>query len=144
MLRNTIQALLEEAVGELYHEGKLGEPPLPALRIDPSPRREFGHYSSNIALLLAARTQTTPSRVGGLIKETMEARMPSCKELVEKIEVAPSGFINFFLTSTALVHQLERIIKDPYGGVPQDGKGKNILLEYSQPNTHKEFHIGHV
>ena len=26
----------------------------------------------------------------------------------------------------------------------KEGKGKHVMIEYSQPNTHKEFHVGHL
>jgi len=29
-------------------------------------------------------------------------------------------------------------------GQNKNGKGKKIMIEYSQPNTHKEFHVGHL
>ncbi len=62
----------------------------------------------------------------------------------EKIE-AKGPYINFFLSRNKIAHEtLKKILKekDKYGS---SSKGKEkIMIEFSQANTHKAFHIGHV
>lgn len=77
------------------------------------------------------------------------------KELVGKLgtgdhsieSVSAAGpYVNITLRSGDLA---ARIIKDvetakaAYGHT-EDGAGKQVLIEYAQPNTHKEIHIGHL
>jgi arginyl-tRNA synthetase len=55
---------------------------------------------------------------------------------VERAEVAGAGFINFFLSREALVPKEQAI--------PQVYAGKRVMVEYTDPNPFKEFHIGHL
>ncbi|MDD5341695.1 MAG: arginine--tRNA ligase [Patescibacteria group bacterium] len=55
-------------------------------------------------------------------------------------------YLNFWLDFSKVAELTLREIKKERGdyGLNQNGKGKKVMIEYSQPNTHKEFHIGHV
>ncbi|MCX6781957.1 MAG: arginine--tRNA ligase [Candidatus Magasanikbacteria bacterium] len=57
--------------------------------------------------------------------------------LVEKIE-AIGPYVNFHL-NTAQAAKLILLKKEK-----KQKTGKKIMVEYSQPNTHKEFHVGHL
>lgn len=80
-----------------------------------------GDYATNAAL------------VGKVDAQELAAKLTV--EGVEKIEVV-GKFINFFLSRDALVPQPHHI--------PQQYAGKKIMVEYTQPNPFKEFHIGHL
>jgi arginyl-tRNA synthetase len=65
-------------------------------------------------------------------------------ELIEKIEeVGP--YVNFYLNSKKVAEiVIDTIKKDEnYGKNELDG-GKKVVVEFSQANTHKAFHIGHL
>jgi len=52
--------------------------------------------------------------------------------------------VNFFLNSQILAKEtLDAIDKKDFGS-SRIGKGKKVMIEYAQPNTHKAFHIGHL
>ncbi len=76
------------------------------------------------------------------LKEKIQA-----KGVIKKVEnVGP--YLNFYLNGRFLSKQvLKEIAKkaDKYGArkLPKEKK-ETIMLEYSQPNTHKEFHVGHL
>ncbi len=63
---------------------------------------------------------------------------------VDKVEVA-GGFVNFYLSKEFFTKSVEEILKE-------DGKygqtnlldDQKILIEHTQPNPFKEFHIGHL
>lgn len=67
------------------------------------------------------------------------------KKGFEKIE-AIGPYINFFLDSKKVAHDLlSKIAKDKKNyGSNIEGKGKKFMMEFSQPNTHKAFHVGHI
>jgi arginyl-tRNA synthetase len=99
----------------------------------------FGDYSTSIALKLAKTLKKNPIMVAEEIKKNLPEN-----DLVEKIEVLKPGFLNFWLSKNKLVNELDQILlqQDSYGKNP--GPGKEILLEFGQPNTHKIPHIGHL
>ncbi|KKR89306.1 MAG: hypothetical protein UU36_C0035G0004 [Candidatus Uhrbacteria bacterium GW2011_GWE2_41_1153] len=66
-------------------------------------------------------------------------------KFIEKIE-ASGPYVNFTLNMDAFGQSVLAEIKEKnteYGN-QNVGNGKKILVEYAQPNTHKEFHVGHV
>ncbi|MBM2818145.1 MAG: hypothetical protein HW401_735 [Parcubacteria group bacterium] len=102
----------------------------------------FGDYSSNVALAYAKEMKIKPRELAEKIAE--EIRKKKIKEF-EKIEVAGAGFINFFLSKEFFATSLSNEIKagENFGG-NESLKGKKIIIEYTDPNPFKEFHIGHL
>lgn len=64
-------------------------------------------------------------------------------EGVEKIEVV-GKFINFFLSRNAIAKEVEAAATQEKWGTNDLYKGKKIMVEYTDPNPFKEFHIGHL
>jgi len=86
---------------------------------------------------------------------------------IDRVEVAPPGFINVFLTEASLISQMNRLLKlekavgtgqdarvtrhvsrknqdMTHDTLPPDTRAKRVLVEFAHPNTHKAFHIGHL
>ncbi len=62
-------------------------------------------------------------------------------------DIQTSGpYINFFIDRTALAKNviLEILLQKDNFGKLDFGKGKTTMVEFSQPNTHKAFHVGHI
>jgi arginyl-tRNA synthetase len=97
-----------------------------------------GDYSTNIAMLISKELQKNPTDVA---KEIV-SNIPK-SEYVEKAVVAGSGFINFFVSDTYLAKEMEEISKDDYFDL-EEKKGRNIVIEYTDPNPFKILHIGHL
>lgn len=60
--------------------------------------------------------------------------------------VSDGPYINIFLDKKKISKLvLQEILKqkEKYGSLKL-GTGKQVMIEYSQPNTHKEFHVGHL
>lgn len=100
---------------------------------------DFGDYSSNIALSHKPPREFAEKEVEKLKKDKKLA------ELVEKIEIAGPGFINFWLKKDLLVSNLIQIAseKENYG-TSDSGKAKLAIVEYSSPNIAKPFGVGHL
>ncbi len=63
-----------------------------------------------------------------------------------KEAVSDGPYVNIFLDKKVLARMVLGEIskkKESYGNFTA-GRGKKVMIEYSQPNTHKEFHIGHL
>jgi arginyl-tRNA synthetase len=55
-------------------------------------------------------------------------------------------YVNFFLNQEKIAGNVISDIlkqKEKYGSNAK-GKGKTFMMEFSQPNTHKAFHVGHI
>lgn len=103
-----------------------------------------GDYSSNVALILSKTVKKPPREVAvQIVKELSEDT--ELAEIVEKIDVAGPGFINFYLTQNALLNELKEVKKEKGKfGSDKSLKNKKIMVEFTDPNPFKEFHIGHL
>jgi arginyl-tRNA synthetase len=103
-----------------------------------SENEHFGDYTSNVALQLAnqkvEKSYQSPREIANGILEELD--LPS---YLESIEVAGPGFINFFISDKVLVEDLKKPL-DKFS----HKESFKYLIEYGQPNTHKEIHIGHL
>lgn len=61
---------------------------------------------------------------------------------VDKYEIK-GEYINFYINPSFIAQTVCPDINKNFGK-NQLGEKKRLMLEFSQPNTHKEFHIGHV
>src|SRR3989344_9234474 len=99
-------------------------------------RPEFGDYSSNVAMV----SKGNPLEAAEEFKKKLEK-----SDLFEKVEVAGPGFLNFFISPEVFIKNIEKITeeKDGYG---RNGAlaGKKTIVEYTDLNPFKEFHIGHL
>jgi arginyl-tRNA synthetase len=101
-----------------------------------------GDYSTNVAMVFAKQIKTSPKDLAEKIKIELEKNLP--KE-ISKIEVAGPGFINFYLSRDFFVDSVTDILnkKDDWGN-NKILDGKKVMVEYTDPNPFKPFHIGHL
>lgn len=104
---------------------------------------DHGDYSTNIAMQVKRKGFPTPWDLANEIVNTW--RTLGLPEYLVKIEVAKPGFINIWAKTGVLGTEIERVLKekDKYGS-SKIGKKQGIMFEFSHPNTHKLFHIGHL
>lgn len=102
----------------------------------------YGDYASNIALALAKAVGRNPRELAQAIVEKLQE---SQSKDIESISIAGAGFINFTLSDSFLRKSLSHIIsKDVEWGKGDALSGEKIMVEYTDPNPFKEFHIGHL
>ncbi|MEO5927837.1 MAG: arginine--tRNA ligase [Patescibacteria group bacterium] len=92
---------------------------------------------------LAKQQGKSPADIAKQIAADLTKSVAPGEDIVETA-VAAGPYVNITLNTGALVL---RVVKDietrPDFGVVEDGKGHELMLEYAQPNTHKEIHVGH-
>lgn len=108
-----------------------------------TPRRKgFGDFSTNVALIAASKTGHKPRDIAEKIVSQIN-NMGS--EIIEKIEIAGPGFINFFLKDKSFVGQLKKIYDSPDTyGKSDFGVGKKVIVEFVSANPTGYLHFGHA
>lgn len=88
---------------------------------------------------LAKALRKGPPQISG---EVAKALKPN--DLIESA-VAAGPYVNFKLKASGLGKlALEPILKGSFFGQPLLASTPKTMIEYSQPNTHKELHVGHM
>lgn len=102
-------------------------------------KKENGDYSTNIALTLTKILKRPPMMIAEEIKNNIEKG-----SMIEKVEVASPGFINFYLKKEFLTDQINKIIEEnkKYGR-NNIGNNKKINIEFVSANPTGILHIGH-
>ncbi len=143
LMQEKIENLIREALENLNIEVK------DTVLEHPTDSR-MGDYSTNVAMSLAKKLKTNPKKLAEKIVKELNKNL---LEEVLKIEVAGAGFINFYLTQEFFVNSVKEILALPVGSRPRENKnfgqnnlfkGKKVMVEYTQPNPFKPFHIGHL
>ena len=100
-----------------------------------------GDYSTNIAMRLTKQLQKKPQEIAAVIKDALEKDL----DIIEKIEIAGPGFINFWLKKESMANIINTIIEkgDDYGS-SNTGKGLRVLEEYVSANPTGPLHCGHA
>ena len=138
-MKQKVKELLATASRRLADEGTLPAADLPEPQVDRARDRSHGEFSSNLAMVMAKRAGTRPR---DLARHLVEALPDSA--LIERVEIAGPGFLNFFLASNAYRSLVPRILtQGPDYGRSRLGAGKRVQVEFVSANPTGPLHVGH-
>lgn len=129
-LPHEVAAIVRQGIAAAQNAGELPAFPIPELRIDPPRRPEHGDYASAVALQIQKQVGKPPLAIANIVR----AHLPQAA-MIEAVEVAPPGFLNFRLSPVWLAEQVnyliaagERVFQT------SDGAGKRAQVEYVSAN----------
>jgi len=103
------------------------------------PDFKLGDIATPLSFELAKKLKKNPILIAKDIAETIV--LPKG---IEKAETT-GGYINFFFDRKYFSKEtIKKIIIDDKNYGKGSKKKEKVMVEYSQPNTHKSFHIGHL
>ena len=131
--RAAVVQALEEALGE--DAQAVGDI---ASQLAPPPKAEMGDLAFPCFPLAKVR-RMAPPRIAEQLAEAIEPGGAIAR-------VAPTGpYLNFFADSGALLGELARGLLDgSFFDAMRCDDAQRVMIEFSQPNTHKIFHVGHL
>ena len=141
-MKEVLRSLVRGAVADAVQRNLLAIADLDSVRLEISRTKDprFGDYATNAALALAGATGMKPREVAAIIVD----HLPVGQGMLERVEIAGPGFINFFLASSVwqdVLHQVHRE-KEGYGHA-REPKGFRVLLEFVSANPTGPLHVGH-
>ncbi len=137
-MKEKLQALLKLSLESLVKNDILTSAPA-KIRIDHSKDKSQGDFASNVAMVLAKQAGCNPRELALKIINAIPE-----DNLIEKLEVAGPGFINFFLSNVANNQVVEQILEQGQRyGESSHGQGQRVLLEFVSANPTGPLHVGH-
>ena len=132
MIIDQIRVMLKEALDTLDYSST-------KLNISPSSNKEFGDFSSNIALSISKELSQNPLETAQKLKEVMG---DSSLE-IDEITVSKPGFINFKISNNYYHDMLNQILENSDFGKSGHGKGKTANVEFVSANPTGPLTVGH-
>ena len=101
---------------------------------------ENGDWATNVALRYAKQAGISPL----ILAEKIVSGLGKI-EGMKSAKIAGPGFLNFELEPNEIWNGVTQAISEPESWGKNDSqKGKRVMVEYTDPNPFKEFHIGHL
>lgn len=104
---------------------------------------EHGDVATNLAMQMAKAAAKPPRVIAQSIIDALHQKS-GIADLIQSMDIAGPGFINFRLSDRAIVSVLDRISaqQDDYGTWPKNGQP--VLVEFVSANPTGPLHVGHA
>jgi arginyl-tRNA synthetase len=133
-MKNKLEQIIKEALKNLGIETE-------SVLLEHPAELIHGDYSTNVALACAKSAGQNPR---ALAEKIVEELLKNILSEIEKIEIAGPGFINFYLSKEFFGNSIKEIHNAEKWGSNTSSSGKKVMVEYTDPNPFKPFHIGHL
>jgi len=97
-----------------------------------------GDYSTNLCLKYAKTLKKNPRDVALALTASLKS------PIVEKIEIAGPGFVNFFIKKDSLTGIVEKILAEGQNFGKGERKNRKINVEFVSANPTGDLHLGHT
>ena len=128
---DSLKLNLQNAFKALGHEVSLND-----IVIEHSKDESHGDFATNCAMKFCRLFGLRPNQVADLIVSKLDM------ELIDKVEIALPGFINFYIKNTSLSKVVEDIISKGDNFGRGESKGKKVNVEFVSANPTGLLHIG--
>jgi len=137
-IRSSIEEGLRQALSELAEDFQLEA--MPQIILEQPNQRAHGNWATNLAMVLTKQVKRPPREIAELLK----SRFQDKSGLVQKVEIAGPGFLNFYLAPLWRAKAVAEILaKEMEFGNSNLGSGQKVLLEFVSANPTGPLHVGH-
>lgn len=134
-MKRQIQQTVEKALDNLGISGAV-------FKIDYPDSPEHGDFSCNASMVYAKQLKLAPKVLAEQIIGELNKVLATELDFVESICVAGPGFINFKVKDRVFAEVVVNKVSVPQGLASRHSK--KVMVEYTDPNPFKVFHIGHL
>jgi len=138
LIRDEIIQLVERALEAAQAAGDLPQFAGQEVTVEHPARVEHGDFSANLPLRIQGLARMKAIEVA----EALRAHVPA-HEAVDRVAVAPPGFLNFYLAPSWLAARSTEILEAGDAYASSDlGAGKRVQIEYVSANPTGPIHVG--
>ena len=125
LLINIIKQYVTEALEAAQQDGLLQLETMPAVIVERTSNSDNGDFATNLPLRLARSTRINPLELA----QTLASHI-STNDVIDRVEAAPPGFINFYLKESWLQQQVDMIRQNEREiGNIDTGQGRKMMVE---------------
>ena len=141
MIRKKIESLIEKTIKDFQKERVLLDFEIPEIEVEYPQSKNYGDYSTNIAMRIVKLAKKKPMEIADLITKSLNQLGTS--SLFSKVEIVKPGFINFFISKEYLQKQVSEILKEKerFGSL-KIGKNKKVQVEFISANPTGPLTLG--
>jgi arginyl-tRNA synthetase len=139
-MKNALKEIILAAATAAHEKGIFPSSDFCEVVLEEPKADSHGDLSTNMAMQMAKTQRMSPRKIA----ETLIDYLDDKKGLIDRMEIAGPGFINFFIRPSAWYPALATIHKqdDQYGRCDL-GKGTRIQIEFVSSNPTGPLHVGH-
>ncbi len=139
-MKQLLEQLILQALKSAHENGAIASPEFPEIAIEVPKILSHGDYSSNVAMVSAAVQKMPPRKIA----EAIVTYMQDSDRLIDRMDIAGPGFINFYLRPESWAGFLKKVLEQgPRYGAANLGNGKKIQIEFVSSNPTGPLHVGH-
>ena len=138
-MKQQIAQILTDVIQQLKVQGVIPEDLSPRINVENTRDKSHGDFATNLAMMLTKAAGMPPRALAEKIVELI-----STESVIERVEIAGPGFINFFVNDSAKFSIIETVLaqKADFGRC-NVGQGKSVLVEFISANPTGPLHVGH-
>ena len=138
-MKQAIIDLIIDSIANLQKDGKLPNTLEPKVQVDRTKDTSHGDLASNIAMTLAKPCRMSPRDIATLIIDALPK-----SNIINKVEIAGPGFINFYLSNESSQSIVDIILTagDSFGRSDANTQTK-VQVEFVSANPTGPLHVGH-
>lgn len=138
-MKQQIAQILTEVVEQLKQQGIIPEDANPRINVENTRDKSHGDFATNLAMMLTKLAGMPPRDLAGKIVTLL-----ADAAVIEKVEIAGPGFINFFVNDSAKFDVVSAVLEQKADfGRCNVGQGKSVLVEFVSANPTGPLHVGH-
>ena len=132
---------IEQGILKAKADGRFDFAEMPAFIVEVPKDKSHGDFATNAAMLLTKQAKMKPRDIAQAIVDSLNKE----SKLIEKVEIAGPGFINFYLSQNWLYDILPVVeAQDAAYGSVDIGKGEKVQVEFVSANPTGLLHMGNA
>jgi len=132
---------IEQGIVQAKADGRFDFTEMPAFIVEVPKDKSHGDFATNAAMLLTKQAKMKPRDIAQAIVDALNKD----SKLIEKVEIAGPGFINFYLSQNWLYDILPVVeAQDTAYGSVDIGKGEKVQVEFVSANPTGLLHMGNA
>lgn len=138
-MKERVEKIVQEAVRALLMRSGKGSDDVPRIVVERPKDVAHGDWTTNVSFVLAKTLSRPPMEVASLLVQQIAEEKHDAFEIITPV----GGYINFTYATVVYEEIVQRIADDDFYKGSHAAQQK-IVVEYTQPNPFKPFHIGHL